>query len=192
MTKIFTSDLHHSHKNIVKFTQRDIFTTQENHDQWLKEVWNREVQKGDLVYHLGDFSFAKNYDDIARFLDYLNGQKIFIKGNHDKSENLDRLVKDGLIQAWYHYKEIKIGETSVVLFHFPITSWHKQGHGSWHLHGHCHGNLKEEHQIGLSLDVGLDNSIQEDGFPWFYTEQEVENKMKEKQLQIADNHRENI
>ena len=190
--KLFTSDLHHSHRNIVKFTQRGRYTNQAEHDLWLQEVWNREVQKSDLVYHLGDFSFAKHYDEIALFASKLNGQKIFIKGNHDSRENLNRLVKDGLIQAWYDYKEIKLGDTSVVLFHFPITSWHKQGHGSWHLHGHCHGNLKDEHKIGLSLDVGIDNSIQEDNCAGFYTENEISRIMKDKQLQIADNHRENI
>lgn len=136
-TKWFTSDLHHMHKRIVEFTNRGKDTTQAEHDDWLVEVWNSQVAAGDLVYHLGDFSFGKKYEDIASFLRKLNGQKIFIKGNHDDRKVLGSLALSGLIQSWHDYKEIKLGDKSVCLFHFPISSWHKQGYGSLHLHGHC-------------------------------------------------------
>lgn len=135
--KIFTSDLHHMHSRICELTNRSKDTTQENHTKWLIDVWNKNVTPADICYVLGDYSFAKKYNDIAKFTERLNGTKILIKGNHDKREYLDQLVRDRLITAWYDYKEIKIGETSVCLFHFPVSSWHKQGYGSWHLHGHC-------------------------------------------------------
>ncbi len=135
--KIFTSDLHHEHRRIVEFTNRGKDTAQEEHTEWLVNTWNKNVTKSDVCYHLGDYSFAKKYDDIAKYTSSLNGTKILLKGNHDKRENLDQLVKDNLIAAWFEYKEIKIETTAVVLFHFPVSSWHKQGHGAWHLHGHC-------------------------------------------------------
>ena len=190
--KYFTSDLHHKHKNIVKFTNRGVDTTVEDQDDWLVSKVNERVTDADLLYHIGDFSFAKTYDEIAEFCAKLNGQKIFIKGNHDKRENLNRLVKDGLIQAWYDYKEIKIGDNSVVLFHFPIASWHKQGRGSWHLHGHSHGNLKDAHAKGNILDVGIDNSYILYGEHFVFNEKDVEYHMQDNDLYIADNHRENI
>ena len=185
--KIFTSDLHHEHKRIVEFTNRAVDTTQENHTEWLISVWNKNVTSGDLVYHLGDFSFAKKYDDIALFLLKLNGQKIFIKGNHDKRENLDLMVKDGLIAAWYDYKEIKIQDIPTVLFHFPIASWHRQSHGAIHLHGHCHGNFKDYR--GKMLDVGLDSAYNLYGEHKFITENEVLEFMKEQNIYSADQHR---
>jgi calcineurin-like phosphoesterase family protein len=135
--KVFCSDLHHQHSRIVEFTNRGEETTQENHTEWLVDVWNKNVTPTDVCYNLGDYSFAKKYDDIAKFTERLNGTKIIIKGNHDRREHLDQLVKDNLIAAWYDYKEIKIGDTPVVLFHFPIASWHRQGYGAYHLHGHC-------------------------------------------------------
>lgn len=185
--KIFTSDLHHEHKRIVEFTNRSVATTQENHTEWLTNVWNENVSQGDLVYHLGDYSFAKNYDDIAKFTQQLNGQKIFIKGNHDRREHLDQLVKDNLIQAWYDYKEIKLQDIPTVLFHFPIASWHRQSHGALHLHGHCHGNFKDYR--GKMLDVGLDSAYNLYGEHKFITEDAVLEFMKEQSIYSADQHR---
>jgi hypothetical protein len=42
----------------------------------------------------------------------------------------------------------------VCMFHFPIMHWHKQHYGSWHLHGHLHGNPSGV--PGKALDVGWD------------------------------------
>lgn len=188
--KIFTSDLHHAHKRIVEFTNRAVDTTQENHTEWLTEVWNKNVTPADLVYHLGDYSFAKNYDDIAKFTEQLNGQKIFIKGNHDRREHLDQLVKDALIQAWYDYKEIKLQDNPTVLFHFPISSWHRQGHGALHLHGHCHGNHKDNK--GKMLDIGLDSAYNIFGEHKFFTEDEIVQLLKDKETYISDHHKERL
>lgn len=188
--KYFTSDLHHEHRNIVKFTNRGVDTDQENHTKWLREVWNSQVKAGDLVYHLGDFSFGRSYMEIRKFIDSLNGHKILIKGNHDSSDILDRLKGDNSIIKWTHYEEIKIKNNSVVLFHFPISSWHKQGHGSWHLHGHCHGNHKDNK--GYMLDVGIDNVYNLTGQHKFLSEDDIYDIMQSKQVYISDNHRENI
>lgn len=137
MTTYFTSDLHFYHKNICKFTDRHKVVQQEQHEEWLIDIWNNTCTKSDKVWHLGDFTFLSRYEEIAALVKKLPGQKFFIKGNHDRTKVLDALKKDGLIQNWYHYEEIKIGETPACLFHFPIASWHKVGYGAWHLHGHC-------------------------------------------------------
>jgi calcineurin-like phosphoesterase family protein len=186
--KIFTSDLHMQHNRIVEFTNRGKDTNQENHTEWLIDVWNKNVSKGDVCYHLGDFSFAKEYSSILLFVAALNGTKILIKGNHDKQEHLDRLVKDGLIAAWYDYKEIKIGETSVCLFHFPVSSWHKQGYGSWHLHGHCHGNHADSK--GKMLDVGIDSAYNIYKEHKFFTEEDVAVYMQDRSVYVSDHHKE--
>lgn len=186
--KVFCSDIHHMHSRIVEFTNRGKDTTQENHTEWLIELWNKNVTSADVCYHLGDFSFAKKYDDIAKFTQCLNGTKILIKGNHDKREHLDQLVKDNLIAAWYDYKEIKLGDTPVVLFHYPIASWHRQGHGAYHLHGHCHGNFKDYR--GKMLDVGIDSVYNLYGKHGFLDENQIVEFMKEKETYIADHHKE--
>ena len=50
------------------------------HDKALVENWNKIVGKNDRVYILGDFAFRNHLD----YLLALNGNKILIKGNHDK------------------------------------------------------------------------------------------------------------
>lgn len=186
MAKIWTSDLHHEHNNIVKFTNRGVDTTQEGHTDFLRALWNAQVKPQDTVYHLGDFSFSRSYPRIAEFIRSLNGLKVFIKGNHCDPQILTRLVEDRLIHAWYDYKEIKVGEQKVCLFHFPIAAWHQQGRGSWHLHGHCHGNLKES--FGKRLDVGLDNAYNLYGKHKFFTEQDIQEYMDAAPVEIADHH----
>ena len=156
MTRWLTSDLHFQHKNICKYTDRGKYTTPEQHTEWLTRLWNSQVNLGEEVWHLGDFSFAKKYEEIAETISKLNGQKHFIKGNHDDRKVLERLKEDGLICNWHDYKELKIGGIPTCLFHFPIKFWHKQEHESMHLHGHLHGSPS-----GLSgkvLDVGLDSA----------------------------------
>ena len=188
MTTWFTSDLHHKHKNIVKFTDRGVSTSTEQHEEWLEFVWNSTVERGDIVYHLGDFSFAKKYEDIAKFVSKLKGQKIFLKGNHDDRKVLSQLVEDKLINMWYDYKEIKVGETSVFLFHIPDGAWHKQGYGSWHLHGHSHGNYSETK--GKMLDVGIDSAYNLTGTHKFFSAEDIAAIMQKKQTVITDHHKE--
>jgi calcineurin-like phosphoesterase family protein len=65
MSIYFTSDLHHSHKNIVEFTERGKATSKDQHNEWLIDIWNKTVQKNDQVYHLGDLSFATKYSETV-------------------------------------------------------------------------------------------------------------------------------
>jgi len=58
------------------------------------------------------------------------------------------------------------GYQPIVMSHYPMLTWDGSGRGSWMLHGHCHGKLKEEFvgsdgvQYRLPpakrLDVGMD------------------------------------
>lgn len=187
MSVFFTSDLHFHHKRICEFTDRGNYTTPEEHTDWLVDIWNKQVGVADLVYHLGDFSFAKTTHEIRQVLQRLNGQKLFIKGNHCKREDYNILRKENYIQWWGDYKEIYIQKTATCLFHFPIMSWHKQGYGAYHLHGHCHGNLKAP--IGKMLDVGIDNAYNLFGEHRLFTEQDIIDYMAEQQLYISDHHK---
>jgi calcineurin-like phosphoesterase family protein len=190
MTIWFTSDLHFHHRNIVKFTNRGKDTTQELHDEWLVNLWNSQVAKGDLVYHLGDFSFAKDFENIRSLCRRLSGNKYMLRGNHDYHFDLYHALAG--VTALRDYKEIKLDGIKTVLFHYPIASWHSQSHGSMHLHGHCHGNLKQEFSQGKILDVSLDSAYMITGQHRFFSAEDVLAIMQGKQKVINDLHRENL
>jgi calcineurin-like phosphoesterase family protein len=189
--KWFTSDLHFSHRNIVRFTNRGKETSQESHDNWLINLLNSYVRPEDTLYHLGDFSFARDKRDTRSIVDRLHCNDIrMFKGNHDRFEDLLWLKQECRnVTKVKDYEEIRLGDTSVVLFHFPIASWHKQGYGSWHLHGHCHGNLKPEFSQGKVLDVGLDNAFNIYGVHRPFAEEDIVRFMQNRDVRVNDHHK---
>lgn len=148
MTDIwFTSDTHFGHKNAIKFCNRP-FDSVEQMDEALIAFWNARVKPNDTVWHLGDFGFYKTYDELNAVFSRLNGNKYLIVGNHDYG-NTKRLFWEKVSPI----EELKFGKQTLVLFHYPMTAWHRSYHGSHHLYGHVHGGLVGTDQC---LDVGVD------------------------------------
>ncbi len=145
MTIFFTADTHFAHKRIIELAKRP-FTTVEEMDEVMIKRWNAVVTENDVVYHLGDFAWT----DHTPYLRQLNGQKHLILGNHDYDNRVDKA------KGWHsveRYRELKIGDDNLVLFHYAMRVWNKSHHGSISLYGHSHGNLLGDDQ---SLDVGVD------------------------------------
>ena len=87
MSKVFfTSDLHFGHTNVITFDKRP-FSSVEEMDKELIKRWNKKVEKGDLVYVLGDMIWKSSNNDAENLIKSLNGQIILIKGNHDRFIN---------------------------------------------------------------------------------------------------------
>jgi len=150
----FTSDTHFHHGNILWLGKGRPFSSVEEMNEMIIKRWNERVKKQDRIYHLGDISFgglALTQPIMAR----LRGQIHIIRGNHDNEAMLKRLLQDQKnILSVAPYREIAFGGKKLVLFHFPILDWNRRYQGSWHLHGHTHGNLEVEN--GPMLDVGVD------------------------------------
>ena len=139
----------------------------EKHDKWLINRWNEQVQRGDVVYILGDFCLG-NSIRTERILSQLHGKKFLIRGNHDKSCNgLERYfvgVYDIKEAKFDHgqFPFIKDGETFCVeMCHYPMVTWNRRPHGTVNLHGHVHGTLDQQNKDSkeLRLDVGLDGAM---------------------------------
>lgn len=156
----FTSDTHFYHKHIIDYCKRP-FDSVEGMNLGMIERWNARVTNDDIVYFLGDFAFAGTAKSKEIF-DRLKGYKHLITGNHDYGAGRKlawETVRDyALIRPHIEYQndegELKQVEHPVILCHFPFISWDGMAHGSWHLHGHCHGSLKDTG--ALRLDVGVD------------------------------------
>ena len=149
----FWSDTHFGHKGLLEHGFRKGFSTIEEHDQALIERYNAVVGRGDRVYLLGDISFYNKARTIE-LMKQLNGRKFIVWGNHDHSLKSAVKAEPSIIEQAYDYKEITVGEQRLVLFHFPILSWHQVHKGSWHLHGHSHNNLPISEMA--MLDIGVD------------------------------------
>jgi calcineurin-like phosphoesterase family protein len=89
-----TADLHLGHANIIKYANRP-FKNVDHMDAEIIRRWNERVKPEDTVIHNGDFCFyARNEKrgegSVVKFKDWrglLNGNIIFIGGNHDKRSN---------------------------------------------------------------------------------------------------------
>lgn len=149
----FTSDTHYGHANVIQYSKRP-FKDVEEMDEALIENWNEVVRPGDLVYHLGDFSFHRDFKKTSEISRRLLGQKYLIFGNHDKKL---RKVKEFLSSfiAAKDLDSIKVGDQRIVLCHYAMLTWNQSHRGAWQLHGHSHGSLPES-DTALRIDVGVD------------------------------------
>lgn len=150
--KFFSADQHFNHKSIIEACERP-FKNVWAMNAYMIDRWNDVVEKGDVVYHLGDFALPNKGDgnDVEDIVKQLNGQIHLIKGNHD-DKNL-KLFKGLFIKiVSLEYIKLSTGQ-KVMLCHYPMLSWRASHHGSWHLHGHVHGRIGMRRSC---LDVGVD------------------------------------
>jgi calcineurin-like phosphoesterase family protein len=190
MTNIyFTSDLHFGHKHILEhnpnraivggFSQNDI----ESHDKWLIDKWNSTVQKKDIIYILGDFSFHSP-EVTEKLVQKLHGYKFLILGNHDNSSGhlvnyfkQITQIKDLLFKE-SNYDFLK-ENLMISMCHYPMVTWNKKHYGCIQLHGHCHGRIDNfnDSNPDLRVDVGLDGNFAKYNF---VTLEQVYDYMKNK------------
>lgn len=158
----YTSDLHFNHENVIKFCERP-FTTVEEMEEGLIEIWNRQTDSGSTVYHLGDFTFLgpASIEKVYNIVKRLNGQIKLILGNHDNPKMWKKLFAtypemQEKIEILGELKYVRLDKhRKIVMCHYPMISWRNKDHGVWHLYGHMHGSLGVSE--GKSLDVGIDN-----------------------------------
>ena len=160
MNKIwFTSDLHFSHNNILKFQPESRpFANVDDMNEAIIYNHNNVVDPDDTVYILGDVAFC-NASQAIDLVNRMNGNKHLIVGNHDRKlietkefRQCFITVRDYRVVDVIHEKK----KLKYVLFHFPIYEWERCHHHARHLHGHVHGHAMPG-MIGKSYDVGLDS-----------------------------------
>ena len=85
----YISDTHFDHGNILKFFGKDgnrirpEFDTVEQMNEAMIDRWNAVVKPDDTVVHLGDIAMS-NPTRLREIMNKLNGEKILVKGNHDR------------------------------------------------------------------------------------------------------------
>ena len=151
--KYFTADTHFNHRGILEQYRSHKWNSVDEMNQGMIDNWNEVVERGDLVYHLGDFAIGSKIDawDIDEIISQLNGQIILIRGNHD-DKNMKKFEDWFVKVAYMDYIKADDG-SKIMLCHYPMRSWRTSIHGSFHLHGHSHGNIQP---YGRMMDVGVD------------------------------------
>ena len=164
MNVFFTSDLHIGHENAIKFDDRP-FNSVEEMDEELISRWNKKVDPGDLVYVLGDLIWKTRNGAAADILHSLNGQKILIKGNHDRFLHNAKAKKELAGIKDYDDITVKLKDGTTrrcILSHYFMPFYNGHFYGAIHLHGHSHvtAEAKSEIEIARELNrLGFTNEI---------------------------------
>jgi calcineurin-like phosphoesterase family protein len=132
MKTFCTSDLHFGHGNIIDFENRPFKDTDHMNDQLVKR-WNQRVNHDDVVFIVGDFYFntgRKPFESAQFFNSLLNGNKIFILGNHDKNNKVKTKIKS---------LQINFAGVDINMVHRPIDY---NPNYKLNIVGHCHSAFK--------------------------------------------------
>lgn len=136
-------------------------------DRTIADNINNVVEKSDELWILGDFCWAKVFNQVEKYRDKINCQNIhLVRGNHDYFSNREYLT---IFQSVRDYEELEINKTHIVMCHYPLLRWNRSHYGAFMLFGHQHGNMnswiKEHMSEAKMLDVGVDSH---DYKPWSF------------------------
>ena len=217
----FTSDTHFGHKNIVlgvsdwkdKNGCRNFKDIYEMNDALIKGI-DDNVKPGDILFHLGDWSFGGAEHMLIRAFRIDPRIDIhLILGNHDKHIRNNKQLAEAtemecaisaqeLFKSVNNYLDLSIDKQSIVLSHYPIISWNSSYRGSWMLHGHSHDTLSSPkyRQWGGSdyfytsakiFDVGVDTAFRMFGEYRPFKFEEVKKIMDKREMLKIDHHDKN-
>ena len=189
----FTADTHFGHGNIIKYCQRPFMSAEElaaargehrqargpgdkpgklrlsdetvqRHDEALLDAINTRVAEDDLLWIVGDFCWG-GLAEAMRYRNRIRCRSVFLVwGNHDRRD-IRPAFTDTIEQGM-----IEVAGKEIWLNHYPMRSWNKAFHGSWHVYGHVHGRLRREDEANRAMlvkDVGVDAC---DYRPWSFDE----------------------
>jgi len=140
------ADTHFFHANIGQYCDRP-----EDWQDLILENWNRLIQPGDIVFHLGDLALGKK-EDTEALVPLLNGKLYLMRGNHDRRGKAfyDKL---GITLVPDPFQMITSKELCLFFSHRPIMPLEP---GVLNLHGHTHNNPTPElgtWHINMNIEV---------------------------------------
>lgn len=143
----FTADEHFNHENILKLFVYRPFKTIEEMNAILIKRHNERVKVNDTVFHLGDFKVTNQGENAHELKQKLNGNHVFIVGNHDKNNGCNSPIKHCVINTY--------GKT-VLLIHRPEDAEIIMAHGGIDLAfvGHVHEKwVIKDRMINVGVDA---------------------------------------
>lgn len=128
----FIADLHFGHENVAKWRG---FASAAEQDEHIIKTWNATVHKRDVTYILGDVTMEKAscYD----LLDRLNGTKHVVLGNHDRRQDVRKLLEHvDTVAGMLQHK-------GIFLTHCPVHPMEMDYRVKYNIHGHIHSKVVE-------------------------------------------------
>jgi calcineurin-like phosphoesterase family protein len=169
----FVSDLHLGHDKPFILGPRKYQNVSEAYTHTHEML--KMIGPDDVLFNLGDMVIGAgaNSMEYAKRIVYLPCKhQYFIWGNHnagiqqmyDECRSEVGLLADDIeiypltyrnsnFTFLGHRAEIFIDGRAVILDHYPIASWNHLSKDAYHIHGHCHRNLKEDTSL-YRIDVG--------------------------------------
>jgi len=142
---------HFWHKKIIEYTKRPFNSVEEMNETMINN-WNSVVKHNDKVILHGDVIFNKGDIDPSVILNRLNGDILLSLGNHDDPEKLVRSSRNIIITR--DILDIQVNGQNIVCFHYPMKSWNKAFHGSWHTYCHVHTEFQSpDDELSYNVSV---------------------------------------
>ena len=156
-------DTHLGHENIKKYCNRP-----DGFEKIIEKNWNDIIDESDTVIHLGDIAMKSDIgDNYVKRLGKWKGQKILVKGNHDK--NPDEFYTNAGFTIVVNELAIRINDIKLLFTHRP-----KFDHDAdINIHGHQH-NLAVYDETRLYLPL----SIEHMGYKSLKIDEEFVNSLK--------------
>ena len=127
------ADLHFCHENIIKYENRP-WINADAMNWGLINNWNQVVSADDKVFVLGDVGFCGR-EKMSELVHRLNGHKMLIMGNHDRSRSVQWWQDIGF-EMVSRYPIIY--DEHIVLMHEPPT-YFNEATPYFYIYGHVHG-----------------------------------------------------
>ena len=147
----FCSDHHLGHKSIINFKgynedpARTIFSSIEEHNEYLVECHNKVVKPNDKVYMLGDICWNSS---SVNYLKRMAGNKFLIMGNHDKQKTKSYLNCVHELRGCLYLNELK-----AILTHIPVHPGQLEHRFECNIHGHLHTyNINDPKYLNVSME----------------------------------------
>lgn len=160
----FYSDPHFFHKNILKYCPNRPYKTIEEMNRAFIENYNDKVSHHSIVCWVGDAFFC-DVEESKRIMNRLNGQKILVIGNHDKSKQVMADIGFSIVTDSFY---TQIAGKPCFVTHYPPKGAKHVGHehderfndkrperkkGEFIIHGHTHMPKKVD---GAAIHCGVD------------------------------------
>jgi len=143
----FISDPHFGHRNIaIKRGFKDAGEMNE----YIISQWNSVVRKRDVVYILGDITMERA--SYYHLLNRLNGFKKVILGNHDRPQDVIKLLNYvNSVASIKYFNGKELGK--FILTHVPIHPSEFNDRSKINIHGHVHEKtLDDKRYINVSAE----------------------------------------